>query len=285
MYTTIISTSELAKHIDQPDWALIDCRFTLAEPERGRGDYLQAHIPGAVYAHLNEHLSAPVVPGVTGRHPLPDAETVAERFSTWGIDSDAQVVAYDDAGGAYAARLWWMLRWLGHEAAAVLDGGWPAWTGAGLPVRGGAETRLRRNFSANPRFGLLADSTEVELCRSDAQWKVLDSRTAERYRGENETIDPIAGHIPGAVSAPYPDNLDPTAHFRSKEELHRRFEDLFGAVPASQAIFYCGSGVTAAHNILAAVHAGFEMPRLYVGSWSEWIIDPQRPVAVGEDTD
>jgi thiosulfate/3-mercaptopyruvate sulfurtransferase len=287
-FTTTISAETLSAHLGDPAWAILDCRFSLADPSAGRLAYHAAHIPGAVYVHLDDDLCAPMIPGKTGRHPLPPVEQLVENFSRWGIDRQTQVVVYDDhpgGSGAIAARCWWSLRYLGHAAAAVLDGGWQRWQAAGLPVQGGGEGRSRRQFIAQVQPAMLATVDEVQAARRDPAFRIFDSRGADRYRGENETIDPIAGHIPGAVSAPYPDNLDPTAHFRSKEELHRRFEDLFGAVPASQAIFYCGSGVTAAHNILAAVHAGFEMPRLYVGSWSEWIIDPQRPVAVGEDTD
>ncbi len=278
IYTTLISTAELALHLADRDWAIFDCRFSLADPERGRRDYAQAHIPGALYAHLNDDLSGPIVPGVTGRHPLPAIEEMAARFSEWGIDQRVQVVAYDDSGGSMAARLWWLLRWLGHEAVAVLDGDWRKWTSEGRPTRDGLAIRSSRRFVPHPRSDLLITTAEVESRLHDAGFKLFDSRTADRYRGENETIDPIAGHIPGAISAPYPDNLNPAGSFRSGEELRTRFTMLLGDTPAEHTAFYCGSGVTAAQNILALKHAGLGDARLYAGSWSEWITDPQHSI-------
>ncbi len=277
-YTTLISTAELAQHLADPNWAMIDCRFALADPERSRRDYTQAHIAGAVYAHLNEDLAGPIVPGVTGRHPLPAIDFAADKFSEWGIDDRVQVVVYDDAGGAFAARLWWMLRWLGHEAVAVLDGGWPKWKSEGRETREGMAFRPSRRFVPRPRPELLSTTEEIESKRQDAGCKLFDSRTAERYRGENETIDPIAGHIPGAISAPYPDNLRPDGTFRSDEELRLRFAVLLRGTPADHTTFYCGSGVTAAQNILALKHVGLGDAKLYAGSWSEWIADPRHPI-------
>jgi thiosulfate/3-mercaptopyruvate sulfurtransferase len=277
-YTTLISTTELAQQLADPDWTIFDCRFSLADPERGRRDYTQAHIPGAIYAHLNEDLSGLIVPGVTGRHPLPTIDVVAARFSKWGIDHRVQVVIYDDSGGSIAARLWWMLRWLGHEVVAVLDGDWRKWTHEGRAVSNVAESRPARSFVPHPRSDLLMTVAEVESKMSDAKYKLFDSRTADRYRGENETIDPIGGHIPGAISAPYPDNLDPDGPFRSDEELRARFSALLGDTPAERTAFYCGSGVTAAQNILTLKHVGLGDAKLYAGSWSEWITDPQRPI-------
>jgi len=286
MYTTLISPSELISHLDDPDWAIVDCRFSLEAPDRGREDYLRAHIPGAVYAHLNDDLCAPHIPGVTGRHPLPAPERLAQTFSKWGIGPGVQVVAYDDweaASGGVAARLWWSLRWLGHQAVAVLDGGWKRWVGEGYPWRGGWETRSPRSFIPNPRPELIVSAREVEALRLDGAYRVVDSRSADRYRGENETIDPVAGHIPGAINAPYSENVGPDGLFKSREELRRRFTALLGNVPAENVIFYCGSGVTACHNLLALMHAGLGEARLYPGSWSEWITDANRPVATGTD--
>ncbi len=277
-YTTLISTDELALHLADPDWAIFDCRFALAEPERGRRDYVQEHIPGAIYAHLNEDLAGPIVPGVTGRHPLPAVDAAAQQFARWGIDDCVQVVAYDDSGGGIAARLWWMLRWLGHEAVAVLDGDWRKWRAEGRAVRNSVESRPARVFVPRPKPDRLVTTADVESRLRDAHCKLMDSRTGERYRGENETIDPIAGHIPGAISAPYPDNLNPAGTFRSGAELRARFTTLLGDTPAERAVFYCGSGVTAAQNILALQHAGLGEAKLYVGSWSEWITDPLRPI-------
>ncbi len=278
-YTTLISTAELAEHLDDPAWAIIDCRFSLADTGRGRRDYQAAHIPGALYAHLDEDLSSPVIAGQTGRHPLPDIDAFAQTLAGWGIDDGVQVVMYDDSTGGIAARLWWMLRWLGHDAAAVLDGGWLHWSNAGLPARGGPESRPERAFEARSRANLVVDTAAVAVMIREQPTRLFDSRTADRYRGENETIDPVAGHIPGAICAPYPDNVGPDGLFLPKETLKARFETLLGGTPAGQAAFYCGSGVTAAHNLLAMVHAGLGDARLYAGSWSEWIVDPSRPVA------
>ncbi len=280
-YQILISPRELANHLTDPNWAVIDTRFTLGQPERGRQDYLIAHIPGAVYVHLEEEMCAPVIQGKSGRHPLlPLPETVA-LFSRLGIDQTVQVVAYDDwtpISGAVAARFWWMLRWLGHERVAVLDGGWQAWIAEGLPTRSGEETRTFRTFTPRLQSSLYASSEDVKIALQNPTWKVFDSRTADRYRGENETIDPVAGHIPGALNAPYIENGQPNGCFRPNEELRERFTKLLGETPAHQTIFYCGSGVTAAVNVLALKHAGLGDARLYVGSWSEWITDPQNPV-------
>lgn len=281
-YHTLLTPSVLSAHLDDPAWVIVDCRFDLAQPDQRRLDYLQSHIPGAVYAHLNTDLSSPVVPGVTSRHPLPSIEDTAALFSRLGIDSSVQVVAYDDLGGAIAAsRLWWMLNWLGHANVAVLDGGWQAWQREGYPLRPGDESNPLRQFIPRPRPEMLLDAAQVDVLRLDPDWRLLDSRAAERFRGENETIDPVAGHIPGALSAPYAANLDPQGIFLPLDILKTRFEALLGGIPASQAVFYCGSGVTAAHNILAIQHAGLGEARLYAGSWSEWITDPSRPIATG----
>lgn len=281
VYTTIISIKDLIKNYQNPDWVIVDCRFSLAEPEKGRQAYLQGHIPGAVFAHINDDLSDPHIPGKTGRHPLPSIEKAAEKFSTWGIDRHVQVIGYDDypANTASVERLWWLLRWLGHDKVAVLDGGWKQWVDKGLPQRSGAETKQRRNFQANPNWDMCMGVEEVEKIREDANYRLFDSRTADRYRGENETIDPVAGHIPGAISAPFNENFDSEGLFLPPEALRERFTKLLNGVPMKRAVFYCGSGVTGAVNILATVHAGFEGAKLYPGSWSEWIVDPSRPVA------
>jgi thiosulfate/3-mercaptopyruvate sulfurtransferase len=281
-FRTLISPEELLEHLDNPNWAIFDCRFSLAEPEKGANDYHEAHIPGAIYANLDEDLCGPVIPGKTGRHPLPSIQEFVQTLSQWGIDSRVQVIAYDDVGGALAAaRLWWMLRWLGHKAAAVLDGGWVLWNQRGFPVRDGAERRPARMFSSLPHPDLLANTEDVDKMRQDAGSLVLDSRAADRYRGENETIDPIAGHIPGAKSVPYPENFDEEGKFLPREQLRARFKDLFNGLPAENTAFYCGSGVTAALNVLAVTHAGLGDAKLYSGSWSKWITDPSRPVETG----
>ncbi len=277
-YTTLITTAQLASQLANPDWAIVDCRFSLADGERGRHAYARAHIPGAIYAHLNDDLSGPVTPGVTGRHPLPDIAEMTACFSAWGIDRSVQVIAYDDSGGSIAARLWWLLRWLGHAAVAVLDGDWRKWQQEDRAVSAAIEARPARSFVAQARSDLLITTAEIENNLQQPGFTLFDSRTADRYRGENETIDPIAGHIPGAISAPYPDNLTPDGTFRSDEELRARFTRLLGATPVEQTAFYCGSGVTAAHNLLALKQVGLGEARLYVGSWSEWITNPNRPI-------
>lgn len=280
-YTTLITPAELSRFIGNPDWAVVDCRFSLTEPERGRRDYQEAHISSAIYAHMNEDLSGPVTPGQTGRHPLPLPQTFVQTLCRWGIDASVQVVAYDDMGGAFAARLWWMLRWLGHEAVALLDGGWPRWQREGYPTQRGRETRSLRVFTPHPRPELLADADDVAATRTDPAYRLLDARSADRYRGENETLDPVAGHIPGAISAPYAANLGPDGSFLPTPQLKARYEELLDGVPAERVIVYCGSGVTAVHDLVAMLHAGLGEGRLYAGSWSEWITDPGRPIATG----
>jgi thiosulfate/3-mercaptopyruvate sulfurtransferase len=278
-FNTIISVNELTNHINDPDWVIVDSRFKLADPNQGRNDYETAHIPRAVYAHLDDDLSSPIIKGVTGRHPLPSVEKISEVFSKLGIDSNVQVVAYDDLGGALAAgRVWWLLHWLGHEAAAVLDGGWQQWMKLGNEVAGGNETRPRRKFIPHPRNELIATTEEVEAKRLDPNFRILDARAADRFRGENETIDPIPGHIPGAISAAYAGNLNPDGTFRSRQSLLSRYKRLINKVPSTHVICYCGSGVTATHDIMAMIIAGLGEARLYAGSYSEWITDIKRPV-------
>lgn len=277
-YTTLISTKELAQHLDDPDWAIIDCRFWLDDTEKGRSDYKQGHIPGALYAHVDEDLSSPIIPGVTGRHPLPPVDEFSTKLGTWGIGPGVQVVAYDDRGGMIAARLWWLLHWLSHREVAVLDGGWPRWVAEGRPVSQDIYHNQKRVFVPQLRPELVVSTSQVEALRIDPAYRLLDSRAPERYRGEEEPIDPVAGHIPGAVSASFAENLDESGNFLPQVNLSERFQALLGDVPAEKAVFYCGSGVTAAHNVLALAHAGLGEARLYAGSWSEWITDRERPV-------
>jgi len=279
--STLIDPTDLATRLRDPLWRVVDCRFSLAAPDRGRADYRRSHIPGAVYAHLDEDLSAPVQAGRTGRHPLPDPRRLARTLGDWGIDASTQVVAYDDGSGGVAARLWWLLRWLGHEAVAVLDGGWAAWTAEGLPTDAAEASSPRRRFQASPRPELVLTADEAARWATDGRHALIDAREAIRYRGEAEPIDPVAGHVPGALSAPYLDNLGPDGRWLSAEVLARRYAALLGDRPAGDCAVYCGSGVTAAHDALAMVHAGLGEPRLYAGSWSEWITDPARPVATG----
>lgn len=282
MHTTLISTEKLAEHLDDPKWVVVDCRFDLADTEKGRRDYQQGHIPGAIYAHLDDDLSGPVRPGETGRHPLPDVDTLAETFSAWGIDSDVQVVAYDARGGAIAARLWWLLRWLGHDAVAVLNGGFPRWMAESRPVTTEIITLQPREFQPHVRPEMLANAEDVLAHFGDLSYRLVDSRAPERYRGEEEPLDPVAGHIPGAISYHFARNLQADDTFELKPILRGRFQALLDDVPAERTIFYCGSGVTGAHNVLALAYAGLGMAQLYAGSWSHWITDPERPIVQGE---
>lgn len=277
-FQTILSAVELNKNLDNPDWAIMDCRFDFDEPELGYQEYLAGHIPGSLYIDLERDLSSEIIPGKTGRHPLPDRKILASRFGSWGIDSSTKVVVYDNKNGGLASRLWWLLHWLGHENVAVLDGGWPAWDIEKYPVETSESTRDPREFSVTEHLQYIVDANFVEKVRLDPDYMLVDSRASERYWGINETIDPVAGHIPGAVTAPYAGNLDDEGFFLDTDLLKERFDNLLGGIPAEDVVFYCGSGVTACHNIVAMIEAGYDMPKLYPGSWSEWITDPSRPV-------
>ena len=277
-YRTILSSETLRENLDNPHWAILDCRFYLGEPERGYQEYLESHIPGAVYVHLNRDLSGEIILGKTGRHPLPDSQSFVESLSSWGIDGSTQVVAYDNKSGGLAARLWWMLRWVGHEKVAVLNGDWHAWSGRGFPVESGEVTRERKKFQPTEHPEYIADVELVERIREDENYLLLDARSSSRYWGLEEPIDSRAGHIPGAVTAPYENNLDEDGFFLSASALKERFDSLLGGLPPSQVVVYCGSGVTSNHNLIAMMEAGYEMGLLYPGSWSEWITDPSRPL-------
>lgn len=284
-FDTLVDVATVAAHLGHPGWVLVDCRFVLGDPGAGRRAWATGTIEGARYADLDTDLSGPIVPGVTGRHPLPEREAFAERVGQWGIDGQTQVVAFDDKGGAFASRLWWMLRWLGHDRVAVLDGGLPAWEAAGHGHKPGVVANDPRGFELRPALVERVDAAEV-LARVGGGGKsaaIFDARAADRYRGENERTDPVAGHIPGARSLPFGGNLDAQGHMRSREELVERWTTAIAPDELPGAIAYCGSGVTACHNLLAIAHAGLPLPRLYPGSWSEWITDPSRPRATGDE--
>lgn len=277
-YKTLIDVSTLAANLGHPDWAIFDCRFDLMNPTAGFAAYAEGHIPGARYADLDSDLSAEVT-ARTGRHPLPDPTTLAQKLGAWGVDRMVQVVVYDADNGAFASRLWWLLRWLGHDAVAVLDGGYRAWTGAAGAVTTAPPSRAARVFEPELRAQLAVTVDEVA---AGSGGPLIDARSPERFRGDAEPIDPVAGHIPGALNLPLQGNLDGRDRYLSAAELRARYAGALGEAPPEAAIHYCGSGVSACHNVLAMEHAGLAGSRLYVGSWSEWIRDPARPVATGE---
>jgi thiosulfate/3-mercaptopyruvate sulfurtransferase len=287
MRTTLIEPAELLPHLADPDWAVIDCRFDLARPEWGQEAYAAGHIPHAHYAHLDRDLSAPRT-AASGRHPLPEPTALAATLSRFGIDARVQVIAYDQGSGAYAARLWWLLRWCGHPAVAVLNGGFEAWQRAHLPVQVGAATRAPRAFSGVPDPSLLAPQAEIaSAVAAEAFLRgpalLVDARSAERFAGQNETLDPVAGHVPGARNHPFAANLDAQGRFLPAGQLSAAWMKTLAGRAPRQLIAMCGSGVTACHNLLALEVAGLSGARLYAGSWSEWIRDPSHAVELGPE--
>lgn len=278
MFKTLIDPSTLATKLADAAWVVIDCRFDLADPAKGESQYLEGHIPGARYAHLDRHLSGPKT-GTNGRHPLPDPDTIARTFSALGISSGQQVIAYDADSGMYAARLWWMLRWMGHDAVAVLDGGLARWQREGHAVRGGAEPSTAGHFTGAPRPGWRVTVDDVMKDLGSPLRLLVDSRTPERYRGINETLDPVGGHIPGAANYFFQQNLTAEKTFKSPDDLKTQWSAIIKGRDPQDVVVYCGSGVTACHNLLALEHAGIHGARIYPGSWSEWSADPSRPKA------
>lgn len=285
-YTTVVDAATLAERLSDPNWQVFDCRHQLADPAAGERAYHAGHLPGARFLHLDRDLSAPAADSLCGgRHPLPKPQSLAARLAGEGVGPETQVVAYDDAGGMFAARLWWLLRWLGHDAVAVLDGGVQAWTRAGLPMT--AEIPV-----GGPAGGLcVANAGRIESSwlpvaevfaglGTDGQF-LVDARSPDRYRGENETIDPVGGHIPGAVNRFFRENLDADGCFKAAARLRTEWTALLGDRPPASVIHQCGSGVSACVNSLAMEIAGLYGSRLYAGSWSEWCADPGRPVATG----
>ncbi len=274
MHTNLIRPADLARHIDDPAWVVVDCRFDLARPEWGEEQYLAGHIPGASYAHLDRDLSG-MKTGTNGRHPLPTIDEMTARFGAMGIGPDSQVVAYDADSGMYAARLWWMLRFMGHEAAAVLDGGLAAWTGEGGRVVLGRVTPTAVTFDARPHVEW---RLTVDQVAEGVDGVLVDARSPERFRGIGETLDKVGGHIPGARNYFFQQNLGPEKTFKPAEELRAQWEAVLQRTDAKDVVMYCGSGVTACHNLLAMDVAGLEGARIFPGSWSEWSADPKRPV-------
>ena len=278
----LISVAELAKALVDSKINIIDCRFDLMNPDSGLTSYRRAHIPGAVYAHLDDDLAAPVGPQ-TGRHPLPDPALLAERLGNKGISNASSVVVYDGGNGAMAARAWWLLRWLGHDSVKLLDGGYAAWINAGHDVAEGDESPSPATFVPRPRQDIVVSTEELIACGGDvAALNLFDARDAARFRGEVEPIDPVAGHIPGARNQPLGESIGPDGLWKSREALEELWERALGDHKSVEWAVMCGSGVTACHIALSGMEAGYREPRVYVGSWSEWIRDPSRPVARGE---
>ena len=278
-WTTLVQAETLAVALGREDLVVVDCRFSLLNPGAGEDAYLQGHIPGAVYAHLERDLSDMRRQG-EGRHPWPEAQAFTAKLGRWGIAPQHQVVAYDDADGAHAARLWFLLRELGHERVAVLDGGWKRWTALGLPVDSRVPLPGVAWYVASFDAARLLDAPAVQE-RLAAGELLIDARSADRFRGENEVIDRVAGHVPGARSRPYADNLA-EGRFKPPSQLADEFRALLGKHAPQEVIVMCGSGVTACHHLLAMERAGLKGARLFTGSWSGWIADPARPVATGE---
>ncbi|MFA7281625.1 MAG: sulfurtransferase [Sterolibacterium sp.] len=282
MSDLLISVAELSAHITDPAWRVFDCRHDLKQVDYGVEAYAKGHLPGAQHLHLDRDLSGKTT-GRNGRHPLPDPQTFAAKMGACGVDADTQVVAYDNEGGIFAARLWWLLRWLGHLRVAVLDGGLAAWNSAQLPLEDSVPSIRAKQFVARPGTTGHA-SVDTDFVRAHLGAKdmaVIDARNAERFRGENETLDPVGGHIPGAINRFYARNLADGGLFKPAGDLRREFDELLAGRDPRSVVQQCGSGVTACHNLLAMEIVGLTGSRLYPGSWSEWCSDPARPVAKG----
>jgi thiosulfate/3-mercaptopyruvate sulfurtransferase len=280
--TTLIATEQLAELLNLPACVVIDCRYDLGNESWGVEQYRAAHVPGAVYADLAKDLSGRP-DGRNGRHPLPGHEAMCATFGRLGVSPAAQVVAYDQSTGMYASRLWWMLRYMGHDAVAVLDGGFAKWAREGRPTRAGDESRPPVAFAGRPRPEMRVSANQVWARLGDPSMTLVDARAPARYEGREEPLDRVAGHIPGARNHFYQQNLGPDGTFLPPERLREQFTALLGATPPPQVTVYCGSGVTACHDLLAMEHAGLTGVKLFPGSWSEWSSDPDRPVATGPD--
>jgi thiosulfate/3-mercaptopyruvate sulfurtransferase len=278
----LIEPAELAARCAAPATRTVvfDCRHDLLRPDWGRDEYAAAHIPGAVFAHLDHDLSSPVTPQ-SGRHPLPLPAALAAFLGAAGVGTDSDVVAYDQDKSPFAARLWWLLRWLGHERVAVLNGGLAAWQAAGLPLQSAPAPRRAQPFVVRPALAQALTTAEVQRELEGGRMLLLDARSADRFAGQNETIDAVAGHVPGARNQPFALNLDPSGRLRSTAALTALWRGALGDTPPAQVVAMCGSGVTACHNLLAMELAGLPGARLYAGSFSEWIRDPARQVATG----
>lgn len=279
----LISPPQLAERQKHAGLVILDCRFALEDPDYGRCSYAEGHIEGAQYADLERHLSGPVTKGVTGRHPLPAPQALIRQLQAWGINADSEIVLYDDGPGAYAARAWWLLAWLGkRDGVSILDGGLKAWHNAGFPLSLDAPKIEPGTFVGSPDNHLLLDAEHLQKRLGQPGLTLIDARALPRFRGEVEPIDPIAGHIPGAQCAAFNENLGSDGRFLPVEQLKQRFAQKLQDRSPDELVAYCGSGVTACHNLFALSLAGYPLGKLYAGSWSEWINDPQRQIATGD---
>ncbi|MFC3942028.1 sulfurtransferase [Pseudomonas gingeri NCPPB 3146 = LMG 5327] len=279
----LISPQQLAERQARPGLVILDCRFALEDPDYGHRSYAQGHIEGAHFADLERDLSGPVTRGVTGRHPLPEPTALVQRLQAWGVSVDSEIVLYDDGPGMYAARAWWLLAWLGkRDGVFILDGGLKAWHGAGQPLSLNPPPATRGTFSGTADPSLQISAQQLQERLGQASLTLLDARAQPRFRGEVEPIDPVAGHIPGAQCAAFSENLGADGRFLPAEQLRQRFAGQLGDRSPRELVAYCGSGVTACHNLFALSLAGYPLGTLYAGSWSEWITDPQRAVATGD---
>ena len=273
-YQTLITAAQLRLLLDNNDNLLIaDCRTNLIDPDQGSKAYLESHIPGAVYLHLDQDLSSEIIPGQTGRHPLPEQSSFTALIQRLGINENTQIVVYDSNSGAFAARAWWLFRWAGLANVAVLDGGWQNWVLAVQPTNRSIPMLTPSDFEPSYQDQMIVSADEI--LSQGSNWTLLDARAADRFAGQNETLDPKAGHIPGTLNAPFSENLDEQGMFLPGQDIAARFTSFANDKPK---VNYCGSGVTACHNILAMTHAGLDAGRLYPGSWSEWITDDGRNI-------
>ncbi len=279
-FETLISAGDLSSRLDEPGWVVFDCRHRLGDADYGHAAYREGHIPGARFADMDETLAAPVSPG-SGRHPLPNLDQFAEWLGRQGVGPRGQVIAYDDNNGAMAARLWWMMHYMGHKWCAVLDGGIARWRKEGRPLEQTDPRPSHEEIHHRLRKNDLVALEEVERISRDGRTLLIDARGVERFEGNSEPIDPVAGHIPGAVNLPFAGNLNPDGTFLPAAQLRERIEQALGGADAESSVHYCGSGVSACHNLLAMAVAGLPVGRLYAGSWSQWCADPKRPVETG----
>ena len=277
-YQTIVSADVLLQNLDNPNWVILDCRDSLMDKEWGYKSYLEGHIPSASYCYLYDDFSSPITP-TTGRHPLPKIEKLAKKLGNWGIEKKTQVVVYDDMSGAFAGRMWWQLRALGHQNIAVLDGGLKYWIANNKPITTEIVEPVRKDIAVDFHPEQLITVNQVSKNLDEKNFSLLDARAAPRYRGEVEPIDPIAGHVPNALNRDLTMNLDEQGLFLSAEELKQQFQPIVEQASNQQVVHMCGSGVTACHNMLAMEIAGLSGSKLYLGSWSEWITDPSHPIA------